>query len=227
MYKHIPTLRIEEYFNNINLGIDFKLQHFDVPEDKYVNGNISFFETVVICLICKHVHPMNILEFGTFDGRTTCNIAANVPEYAHIITVDLKKNDMHTTKFPVEGITESDEHDERGYIGKKIKRYQKHGSKLKNKIKQLWMDTAAFPVDDYPQLFDFIFVDASHTYANVFNDTKTVMQCINKKGIILWHDYHGWPGVTQALDEYYNNCIDQLNWSHIEGTSLVIYCNNK
>jgi predicted O-methyltransferase YrrM len=206
-------------------NLPFCLMPFTLPEAKYQNGNTSFFELIIICLICANVKPKRVLEFGTFNGRTTINIASNTPDDAEIITVDLPKRDMKNTKFALEGVNEEDEHDELGYVGKQIKLYQKYDPKIKNKIKQLWMDTAQFPIDAYRKHFDFIFVDASHTYENCLNDTKTAMQCIRDKGYILWHDYNGWPGVTKALDEYYNDSSDKYNYAHIKGTSMVIYGN--
>ena len=220
----IPTIDVQEFFASFDKKI--KIIDFDVPEPNYENGNISFFETVIICLLCKNLSPIKILEFGTFNGRTTINIAANVPEDAHIITVDLPKPQMNKTKFPLEGIGLDDEHDELGYVGLKNKRYNKHPMRLKSKIEQFWMDTADFPSDDYQEAFDFIFVDASHTYSNTYNDSYTALRCIKEKGVILWHDYNGWPGVTKALNELLVMAPDPTNYVHIEGTSLVAYYAN-
>lgn len=206
-------------------GMHFNLMPFSLPESKYQNGNTSFFELVVICLLCANLKPKRVLEFGTFNGRTTINIASNIPDDARIVTVDLPKKDMKNTKFALEGVKEDDEHDELGYVGKHIKLYQKYPVNIKNKIKQLWMDTADFPYTEYPEYFDFIFIDASHTYENCLNDTHTAMKVIKDNGFILWHDYNGWPGVTKALDEFYNESIDKYKFMQIKGTSMVIYGN--
>jgi hypothetical protein len=179
----------------------------------------------IICLICKNFNPVKILEFGTFDGRTTTNIAANTKEYAEIITVDLPNELRNKTRFPLEGINKKDENDELGYIGRKQKRYENY-DKYRIKINQMWMDSAEFPVNEYLKYFNFIFVDASHTYENVLNDSNNVFQCIKNRGLILWHDYHGWPGVTNALNEIYTEAVDIWNYTHIEGTSLVLYYAN-
>jgi predicted O-methyltransferase YrrM len=219
--SQIPVYNVQQYFNMY--GRTFKLVHFDLPEPNYENGNISFFETVVICLLCRNNKFESILEFGTFNGRTTINIAANISEIGNILTVDLPKGDINNTKFPLEGINEKDKHDELGYVGKTNKLYHRHPLKLKGKIRQLWMDTAQFPVNQYKEAFDFIFIDASHTYANVLNDSYNVLKCIKENGFILWHDYNGWPGVTQALNEVYESSKDKFNFAQIEGTSLVIY----
>lgn len=221
----IEVCNIQMFFNLI--GKPYRLTHFELPESKYENGNISFFETVVICLFCANNKPKTVLEFGTFNGRTTINIAANIPPKAEIITVDLPKKDLRNTRYALEGINEDDENDELGYVGKTIKVYQKHPLALKGKIKQFWMDTADFPVQDYNNHFDFIFVDASHTYDNCRNDSLNALKCVKEDGFILWHDYAGWPGVTQALDEIYGVSDHKEHWIHIEGTSMVMYYANR
>ena len=220
--SNIPTKNIEEFFEFIRKP--FFLQNFNIPEPKYKNGNISFFETVIICLLCKNLSPHKILEFGTFDGRTTINMAGNVPDDAKIITVDLKKQNIKDTKYPLEGIKDTDKHDELGYVGTTMKLYQRHDIKLKRKIKQLWVDTANFYIEEYKNYFDFIFIDASHTYENVLNDSYTAFKCIKNNGFILWHDYNGWPGVTKALDKFMCDPLtNEWSFTQIQGTSMVLY----
>lgn len=220
----IPTVDIKCFFNDRYKDFDFI--PFIYPEAKYVNGNISEFEMMVICLICKNLNPDKVLEFGTFNGRTTINIASNIPSDGLIITVDLPKDKLNKTKYPLEGISKSSENDELGYVGKKIKLYNRYPIAIKSKIHQMWMDTAEFPVKEYQHYFDFIFVDASHAYENVLNDSYNVMKCIQPStGFILWHDYNGWPGVTKALNEIYEKADNEnkYNFIHIEHTSMVLY----
>lgn len=218
----IPIANLENYFDFMLLP--FEIQHFELPETKYSNGNISLFETVIICLICRNIDPKNVLEFGTFNGRTTINIAANIPDDGEIITVDLPKACIKDTKYPLEGAKETDANNELGYVGTTNKLYTKN-DRYRHKINQFWMDTAIFPIPSYQGYFDFIFVDASHAYENVLNDSKTALKCIKKNGTIMWHDYDGWPGVTDALDEIYDESENKYCFAQIKGTSLVIYYN--
>lgn len=218
--SEIPKFDIQLFFSTY-FGQTFKLMNFELPELKYENGNISFYETVIICLICKNFRPKSILEFGTFNGRTTINIAANTPDNASIMTVDLPKDKINNTMYPLEGSKKEDKHDELGYVGKINKLYTKYP--FRNKIHQLWMDTAEFPAEKYLKAFKFIFVDASHSYRNVLNDSYTALKCVMPQGIILWHDYNGWPGVTEALDEVFFDSTKQYCFCHIEGTSMVLY----
>jgi hypothetical protein len=44
---------------------------------------------------------------------------------------------------------------------------------------------------------------------------------VRPKGVVLWHDYGVWPGVTQALEEL--ETARHLGLVHIRGTSLVFW----
>lgn len=219
----VPIKGINQFFTDIDYP--FEIVDFQILEPEYKSGNISFIETVIVSLICRNLNPMYILEFGTFNGRTTTNISANTSEEAKIITVDLPFTEADNTVYPLVGSKETDEHDELGYIGRKNKLYLKHDPIYRDKITQLWIDSAKFPVKKYPAYFDLIFIDASHSYKNVLNDTHIALHCIKDQGLILWHDYNGWPGVTQALNEFYIHLVDDYKkqMCHIKDTSLVIY----
>jgi hypothetical protein len=70
---------------------------------------------------------------------------------------------------------------------------------------------------------DFVFVDGSHSYEYVLNDSRHALKLIrNGKGVILWHDYGTfWKGVKKALDELYLGGNEFKGLRQIEGTSLV------
>lgn len=50
---------------------------------------------------------------------------------------------------------------------------------------------------------DVVFVDASHHYPNVLRDIKSWFPKIKKGGVIAGHDYHSFPGVKQAVEEFF------------------------
>jgi predicted O-methyltransferase YrrM len=52
--------------------------------------------------------------------------------------------------------------------------------------------------------FDFVFIDAGHTYEDVILDLKCWLPKIKSGGVIAGHDIH-WPGVTQALREVFGD----------------------
>jgi SAM-dependent methyltransferase len=57
---------------------------------------------------------------------------------------------------------------------------------------------------DSKNKFDWVFVDAAHTYENCKRDLNNYSQLIRKGGVICCHDWqHGsFPGVTQAIKEF-------------------------
>jgi hypothetical protein len=90
-------------------------------------------------------------------------------------------------------------------------------------IKQIYGDSAAFDFTPYKNKMDFIFVDGSHQYDYVVNDTKVALSLLrDSKGIILWHDYDAWFGVTLALNEFQQN-NPEFRLTSIKNTSLVLF----
>lgn len=187
---------------------------------KYVSGNISMTELFYIVMTVALFKPKMIMEFGTYNGRTTLNMAINVFN-SHIITVDLPRNKKNRTKFPLESKGLQRGLDETGYVGNKSKLWQGQEPIIVNKITQIWEDTARLKFDKYKNKVDFLFIDASHSYENCKNDTLNSHKIIKKHGIIYWHDYAGWPGVTQALNEYYIDQGKPENMFWFNDTSIV------
>jgi hypothetical protein len=65
-------------------------------------------------------------------------------------------------------------------------------------------------------------VDGSHSYDYTMNDSMRALRLARKdKGIILWHDYTNWNGVTKVLNELYKTKRDFRGLKHIRGTRLV------
>jgi predicted O-methyltransferase YrrM len=169
---------------------------------KYVSGNISMTELFYIVMTISLFKPKHIMEFGTYNGRTTLNMAINY-EDATITTVDLPRNKKNRTKFPLEDKGNLRELDETGYVGNKDKLWKGQHPDVINRIKLIWEDTARLQFNKYENKVNFLFIDASHSYENCRNDSYNAHQMMAPHGIIYWHDYAGWPGVTEALNEYY------------------------
>jgi len=57
----------------------------------------------------------------------------------------------------------------------------------------------------HPETFDFVFIDANHTYEDLKIDTNIWLPKVKKGGYICGHDYGNkdWPGVKQAVDEIF------------------------
>ena len=213
----IPRKQFIELIEEMNLD-DFTTINFKCL--KYVSGNISMTELFYIVMTVTLFKPKMIMEFGTYNGRTTLNMAINAPN-AQIVTVDLPRHKKNKTKFPLEDKGNQRGLDEGGYVGNKNKLWKGQDPEIVNRIVQIWEDTARLKFERYKNVANFLFIDASHSYENCKNDSYNGHKIIKKNGIIFWHDYAGWPGVTEALNEYY---IEQGKPKHMywfNDTSIV------
>jgi predicted O-methyltransferase YrrM len=75
---------------------------------------------------------------------------------------------------------------------------------------------AATSVDVHGQ-FDFVFLDAMHTYEDVKSDIERWWPRVRNGGTMAFHDYghHDFPGVKQAVDERFgplSQVVITLGW---------------
>lgn len=89
-----------------------------------------------------------------------------------------------------------------------------------HRITQLYGDSAIFDFSPYAGSIDLIFVDGAHSFEYVMKDTASACRMLTDRGVILWHDYSAWPGVTEALNRQYRE--DRLlRW--VEDTTLAVH----
>jgi predicted O-methyltransferase YrrM len=93
------------------------------------------------------------------------------------------------------------------------------GTSAEKKIRQILMDSAVYDYSLLKGKIDMIFIDGSHSYEYVQNDTRRALEMCAPNGLILWHDYMIWNDVT----DYLNNLSGTLPLRHMRGTSLVAY----
>ena len=166
----------------------------DVREIDAVDGNVSERELVTLCRLVRDANPTRIFELGTFDGRTTLNLAANAGADAKVYTLDLPKNSISSSAAPIHA------HEIR-YADKERSGSRYEGADVAEKIEQFYGDSGTFDFSPYHGQIDFVFVDASHTYEYVINDSLHALKMLRDgKGTIVWHDYGRWDGVTRALN---------------------------
>lgn len=204
----VPSVAIEELLQQPLVPVLY--------EPGIANGNIQVQELVFICSLVHQLQPQSCFEIGTFDGRTTLNVAANAGPDARVYTLDLPRAAMRSTALPLE-------EDEKLYIDKDLIGGRFAGTEFASRITQLCGDSAAFDFGPYEGKQDFVFVDGSHSYEYVLSDSRAALKLLRPDGgIILWHDYGIWPGVTKALNQL---CVSDDAFHlmrHIDGTSLCI-----
>jgi len=171
------------------------------------DGNVSESELRILSKLAQGRE--SLLEIGTFDGRTTVNLAIHCAPHGRVWTLDLPAGQTPVfTSHPAD----------LNYIhAEKPPRWLKYQDAAM-KITALAGDSASY---DFGTLrFDFIFVDGCHAADCVRSDTYRMLSLILPGGICLWHDYGGcFRSVTGVLDDM----ARFLPMRRIEGTSLVVY----
>ena len=184
------------------------------------NGNVRVSELAVLAKAAAAVPAgREIIEIGTFDGRTTLNLAVNSDPTTPVFTLDLPPD--LATKFALD-------HGERKFVEKPApgERYRRAVPPWKDstgKITQLLGDSGAFDWSAHYGKAGLVFVDGSHAYDYAKHDTEMAFKLVAPGGMVLWHDYGVWEGVTRALEEL--EAGRKLGLQQVRGTSLVFWRN--
>lgn len=181
-----------------------------------VDGNVPLAQLVVMMRLIRTHDPQGIFEIGTFDGRTTLNMAANAGSDARIVTLDLPAGQIQDAALPTD--VGDSAYSEKAASGARFK-----GSPLASKITQVFGDSATFDFGPHAGQMDLVFIDGSHSYEYVLSDTENARKLLrNGKGWILWDDYGIWEGVTRALNELHGTNPDYADMLHVKGTPLAL-----
>ena len=118
-----------------------------------------------------------VLEIGTQYGKTTWHLAENLPVGGHLWTVDLPE-------------TGDSEHGGREtQPGHKAGEFFR-GTQAQERITQVFKNSLTLSPDDFPTLFDYVFIDANHAYDFARADTITALRLLDEDAVIVWHDYY-------------------------------------
>ncbi len=182
-----------------------------IAEFENIMGGVDMEELLMLCLLVRNRKPAVIFEIGTFEGITTLNLALNAPETTRVYTLDLPADgrtafsisDYDTTLVPVTARTDL---------------WQKHG--VADRIEQIFCDSAFFDSVAFAGSVDLVFIDGSHTYDYVKNDTELALRMVSPKGIVVWHDFSpSKRGVFLTLNEI----AGRIPIMHLVGTNLAFH----
>lgn len=207
-HKKLPTVSIEEVFPG-STKLSIRLER-SLPQTV---GNLTMNELVVMALTCQWLKPKVLFEFGTFNGRTTLNLAANSPADAKIYTLDLAD--------PAAAQLAADREDADYHLLERSGNYFRD-TEFSSKIEQVWCDSALFDETGLRGQVDLLFVDGAHSYDYVRSDTTKALAMVRPGGAILWHDYCAWYA---GVFEYLHELLPNHQLKHIEGTHFAILHN--
>jgi hypothetical protein len=182
--KTVPRADVDlaDIFNQpIHMGkLGWKFGHI-------TNNNSLIF---LCCLAKAGFSP--IVEFGTFTGRTTYNLALNTT--GKIYTVDIGKNVDAGSN--VRGIRYPEYQPGEVFLD---------DPNLKGRIELIIGDSRTLDFSHLHGTVGMVIVDGGHSYEVAKSDTQKALRMIRAGGIIVWDDYGAdWPGVKSAVDELIN-----------------------
>ena len=151
-----------------------------------------------------------IVEFGTFDGRTTYNLALNLPA-GQVITVDANvphdPSNVESRAYgpftPGQCFLDAD-------------------AELRGRIVFLQSDSRVVDLSQWYGRAGLVIVDGGHAEDVCANDTALALKLVRPGGVIVWDDYTPyWPGVKTTLDAL----ARRLPLTHYPRLGIVIHVN--
>jgi hypothetical protein len=187
-------------------------------EPRKTLGDVNLAELAVLASAAAAVAGGDeIIEIGTFDGRTALNFAVNAPAQLRVFTLDLPPD--RPPRFAL--APGEDAFVNKPRSGRHFADPRPEFAAAAGRITQLYGDSATFGWSAHVGRAGLVFVDGSHAYDYVIADTGTALRLVANKGMVIWHDYGVWEGVTRALEEI--EASRQLGLRHVRGTSLVVW----
>ena len=143
--------------------------------ENFTNGETGNTDTIK--LLCTLGENKDVFEFGTFQGRTTRQIALFAKS---VTTFDLGLNTSGEGEYP----------------DYEVGKY----SKDMPNVTQLIGNSLTFDFSPYYGKFDLVYVDGGHSYEVCKSDFMNAIKVLKHQGWIIIDD-PDWPGVAAAVHE--------------------------
>lgn len=176
------------------------VRSFPVDEDitlqssGWVDGATAPLERFMLVQLLRYFKPKLIAEVGTYRGTTTRLMLDNCQEDTRIFTMDLPLGQE------ADALTAAT--DERLIVHRKVGiDYLSHPRR--SQVEQIYGDS--FSPDSWkkmPEGVEFAFIDASHSYEAVKNDTEWIFKKMVPNAILLWHDYSEDETAERGVGKY-------------------------
>lgn len=180
-----------------------------------VPGGTSDTEAWILAALAKDTR--RLFEFGTCTGKTAYLWARNQPADGTVTTLTLAPSQLGEYRSAPgdDPVDEGNARRESDYT-----RFLYSGTAVESRVVQLYGDSKQFDDAPYADSCDVVFVDGSHAYSYVVNDSAKALRMVRPGGLVLWHDYSpACRGVFRAL----NGLARGLPLVHVAGTTLVAY----
>lgn len=183
------------------IGRSTSTRVLELPAESY---NVTETELLALAAITSHLHAGAVFEFGTANGRTTRNLAANIEPSGHVYTLNIPLDQDRSRSEAIQ-------------IGSRFL-----GSPEADRITQLWGDSRTFSFEPYYGRCQVVFIDADHADAAVWSDSQAALRLADpQRGIVVWHDALRF-GVQRVLPRLMQQ--DGLPIHLIAGTNLAFLC---
>ena len=176
-------------------------------------GHFNLDQAIFFKEMVMENDPEYILETGFCTGRSASVILTNAKKLKKMISIDINFDYMKPE----------------GKIYKnKLKDNFENFSTIENTSKIL---NNNFFKKEFPLGIDWFTVDGDHSYTGCLFDLKSVVNHINKNGIIIVDDYKSGPpngcripDVTRACDDFYkeNQFLQKTEWN-CKGKGFCIF----
>jgi hypothetical protein len=147
--------------------------------------------------LASYLKPRFIVEIGTQRGGVSLLLAENAGPEARVVTLD---------------ILSPAEHPE---IGSAFR-----GTPWEKQMELLHGDSRTLDWSAWQGKADLVYVDGCHEYEYVWADTKTALNLLSDRGVIVWHDFPSADGVRCCLMEFARS---HRGIYHLRGTRLAVY----
>ena len=140
-------------------------------------------------------------ELGVKEGRFTQYLLQKFPTL-HMVAVDLWQEKPSSTRRGFETYKTWD-------FGKIQADYRLRTAPFQDRLTTMQCDTVKAAESFVDGTFDFVFIDAEHTYEAVKADIAAWLPKIRSGGLLSGHDYSGsFPGVCDAVNEMKRKIIE-------------------
>ena len=189
----------------------FKLQKYThIYEQPQFGENWFSYPNLYKNMVQKYPDGSTFVEIGAWKGKS-----------AAFMCVELANENKKINFCVVDTWEGSIEHMNNPSLSNLYDIFIDNMKSLKDFYKPMRMSSLEAVKHFADESIDFIFIDASHEYADVVNDLNAWYPKLKKGGTLAGHDYYPtqptWGGVYKAVNEVFPN-----SHTHIDGNCFVV-----